>query len=142
MSKIAYAERMIAKLEQRLFEADKLRDDLRKQLAACQRELTERDRTIKELVEYGCFIKTDDIDACPIARKNVALCSELAEKDKEIERLKNLLEDVVNALDLSDKTIGLHGPLGTEPAELVRIVLAEKDLKIRALQNGLKEVNP
>ena len=43
------------------------------------------------------------------------------------EELENMLEDVVNALDLSDGAIAKHGELGTPPAELVRLVLAEKD---------------
>ena len=49
-------------------------------------------------------------------------------------RLRNLLEDVVNALDLSDAAIEMHGPLGTEPAELVRLVLGQKDLEIACLK--------
>ena len=52
------------------------------------------------------------------------------------EQLENMLEDVVNELDLSEVAIEEHGPNGTPPAELVRIVLAEKDRKIRLLKNG------
>lgn len=33
------------------------------------------------------------------------------------------LEDVVNVLDLSDGMVNEHGPNGTAPAELVRLVL-------------------
>ena len=54
------------------------------------------------------------------------------------EELENMLEDVVNELDLSDAAIEKHGPLGTAPAELVRLVLAEKDLKIKTLKAGFK----
>ena len=54
-----------------------------------------------------------------------------------IEKLTNLLEDVVNELDLSDGALEKHGPLGTPPAELVRLVLEEKDLRIAALKAGL-----
>jgi len=50
------------------------------------------------------------------------------------EELENMLEDVVNALDLSDGIIEEHGPLGTAPAELVRIILDRKDFEIRALK--------
>lgn len=51
------------------------------------------------------------------------------------EELHNILEDVVNELDLSGEMIERHGPLGTSPAELVRLVLAQKDLEIRMLKN-------
>lgn len=50
------------------------------------------------------------------------------------EELENMLEDVVNELELSDSAVGKHGQLGTAPAELVRLVLDEKDLRIRALE--------
>jgi hypothetical protein len=52
------------------------------------------------------------------------------------EQLENMLEDVVNELDLSDVMIEKHGPLGTAPAELVRLVLEQKDQQIRALRQG------
>ena len=48
------------------------------------------------------------------------------------EELENMLEDVINELDLSDNAINTHGPLGTPPADLVRLVLQEKDRRIRA----------
>lgn len=50
--------------------------------------------------------------------------------------LENMLEDVVNELNLSDTMIERHGPLGTAPAELVRIVLEQKDKEIKALKQG------
>lgn len=53
------------------------------------------------------------------------------------ETLENMLEDVVNELSLSDYAIEKHGPLGTAPAELVRLVLAEKDRIIAALRSGM-----
>lgn len=56
------------------------------------------------------------------------------------QELENMLEDVVNALDLSDSMIEKHGPLGTAPAELVRLVLEQKDLEIRALKHGFVSV--
>ena len=56
------------------------------------------------------------------------------------QELENMLEDVVNELDLSDTMIEKHGPLGTPPAELVREVLEQKDLEIRALKQGFKSI--
>lgn len=52
------------------------------------------------------------------------------------EELENMLMDVVNELDLSDGMIEKHGPLGTAPSELVRLVLERKDMEIRALKQG------
>ena len=52
-----------------------------------------------------------------------------------VERMRNLLEDVVNALNLSDVAIETHGPLGTEPAELVKLVLQQKDREIALLHH-------
>ena len=50
------------------------------------------------------------------------------------EELENMLEDVVNELDLSGSAIEKHGPTGTPPAELVRLVLDQKDREIRNLK--------
>lgn len=52
------------------------------------------------------------------------------------EQLENMLEDVVNVLDLSDGMIEEHGPLGTAPSELVRLVLERKDREISMLKRG------
>ncbi len=52
------------------------------------------------------------------------------------EELKNMLEDVVNELDLSESAIAEHGPAGTPPAELVRLVLDQKDHEIQNLKAG------
>lgn len=52
---------------------------------------------------------------------------------------RNMLEDVVNELDLSETAVAEHGPLGTPPAELVRIILEEKDKKIKMLKRGMIE---
>ena len=57
------------------------------------------------------------------------------------EQLEGMLEDVNNELDLSDEMICKHGALGTAPAELVRLVLAEKDRKIEMLKRGMVEMN-
>jgi hypothetical protein len=51
-----------------------------------------------------------------------------------------MLEDVVNELDLSDSMIEKHGPLGTPPAELVRLVLERKDREIDALMRGVRVI--
>lgn len=47
--------------------------------------------------------------------------------------LENMLEDVVNELTLSGEIIEKHGQMGTTPAELVRLVLEEKDRQISML---------
>jgi hypothetical protein len=56
------------------------------------------------------------------------------------EELENMLEDVINELELSQEMIEKHGPLGTAPADLVRAVLDEKDMKIRMLKMGMKQI--
>ena len=56
------------------------------------------------------------------------------------EELVNMLEDVVNELDLSETAIQKHGPHGTPPAELVKLVLAEKDIISRLLQAENEEL--
>jgi len=57
------------------------------------------------------------------------------------QELENMLEDVVNSLDLSVTAIEKHGPLGTSPAELVRLILDEKDREIAALKRGFKMIS-
>ena len=52
------------------------------------------------------------------------------------EQLENMLADVVNELNLSDSMIEKHGPRGTAPSELVRLVLERKDLEIAMLQKA------
>ncbi len=61
--------------------------------------------------------------------------------EKKVSDRGYMLEDVVNELDLSECAINKHGPLGTAPAELVRLVLDEKDMRISALKNGLKVID-
>lgn len=56
------------------------------------------------------------------------------------EDLERMLYDVVNELDLSDAMLEKHGPHGTEPAILVREVLAQKDMQIRMLRQGFVEI--
>ena len=56
------------------------------------------------------------------------------------QELENMLEDVVNELNLSDGMMEEHGPRGTSPAELVRLVLERKDLEIRMLKQGFVAV--
>jgi hypothetical protein len=50
--------------------------------------------------------------------------------------MKDMLYDVVDALDLSESMLEKHGPNGTKPAELVREVLAQKDKQIQLLERG------
>ena len=57
------------------------------------------------------------------------------------EQLEQMLEDVVNELDLSDSAIAENGPLGTPPAQLVRLVLDQKDATIRMLKAGFVDVS-
>jgi len=61
---------------------------------------------------------------------------ELTPEQRELERRRNLLEDVVNELELSSGAIEKHGQLGTPPAELVRLVLNQKDMEIKLLRRG------
>ncbi len=56
------------------------------------------------------------------------------------EELENMLEDVVNELNLSQDMIEKHGPLGTAPATLVRLVLEQKDKEIRMLKMGMVKI--
>ena len=56
------------------------------------------------------------------------------------EQLENMLEDVVNELDLSESMIEKHGPLGTTPADLVRLALDRKDMEINALKRGFNVI--
>ena len=56
-------------------------------------------------------------------------------ESEDINRMRDLLEDVVNALDLSEIAVETHGPLGTEPAELVKLVLQQKDREIALLHH-------
>ena len=57
------------------------------------------------------------------------------------EQLENMLSDVVDELSLSESMIDKHGPLGTSPAELVRIILDRKDFVIKSLKSGVKIIN-
>ena len=57
------------------------------------------------------------------------------------EQLENMLEDVINTLNLSDTMIEKHGPLGTPPAELVQIVIEQKDMQIKLLEQDFKHID-
>lgn len=57
------------------------------------------------------------------------------------EQLENMLEDVVNELDISIDMIEKHGQEGTSPAELVRLVLEQKDQQIKMLKSGLNQIS-
>lgn len=54
--------------------------------------------------------------------------------------MRSMLEDVVSVLDLSDYMLEKHGPIGTSPAELVRLVLEQKNREIAMLQANLKKI--
>jgi hypothetical protein len=54
--------------------------------------------------------------------------------------LRSMLEDVVSELHLSGKMQEKHGPLGTAPSELVRLVLEEKDRQIFMLKRGFNQI--
>lgn len=54
--------------------------------------------------------------------------------------MKNMLEDVVTVLDLSESMLEKHGPIGTKPAELVRLVLEQKDREIAMLKSGIIKI--
>lgn len=56
------------------------------------------------------------------------------------EEMRSMLEDVVTVLDLSEEMIFKHGQTATEPAELVRIVLEQKDMEIKMLQLNMKKL--
>ena len=56
------------------------------------------------------------------------------------ERMEDELEAVVDALELSAEQLAIHGPMGTAPAELVKLVLWEKDKRIAYLQAGFVDV--
>jgi len=56
------------------------------------------------------------------------------------EQLENMLEDVVNELNLSDVMIEKYGQEGTEPAKLVRLVMEQKDMQIKMLKLGMKQI--
>ena len=92
------------------------------------------------------YIQTRDIVMCEdhMDEKLTDYClyCRMAKLEARIETRGNMLEDVVNELDLSDLATQQHGPMGTPPAELVRLVLTEKDLKISALKAGMIDVTP
>jgi hypothetical protein len=58
------------------------------------------------------------------------------------DELEQMLYDVVNVLNLSDAAIAEHGPRGTAPAKLVKIVLDQKDMTIRNLRAGMVNCSP
>jgi len=56
------------------------------------------------------------------------------------EQLEEMLFDVVDQLNLSEAIMEKHGPIGTPPAELVRLVLDQKDQEIKMLKLGMKYI--
>ena len=57
------------------------------------------------------------------------------------EELENMLFAVVAELDLSDEFAYEHGPQGTAPAKLVRLVLDQKDREIAMLKAGFVAID-
>ena len=77
--------------------------------------------------------------------QNSPRCYQRVEQETEMSKwtkdeLENMLEDVVNELDLSDIAIEKHGHAGTAPAELVKLVLMQKDKEISMLKKGLQGI--
>ena len=92
--------------------------------------------------EKGNYIFNDtfeQVNLSEVANKIKDLESKNKTLEAKSEELINMLEDVVNELDLSGTQIEKHGPLGTPPSELVRLVLEEKDLIMSLLKAGYKE---
>lgn len=57
------------------------------------------------------------------------------------EQLESMLFDVVDELNLSDSMMEKHGPFATPPAELVRMVLEQKDREIQLLKAGFVDAS-
>jgi len=53
------------------------------------------------------------------------------------QQLEDQMFEIVDVLQLSDSMIEKHGPLGTPVADLVREVLARKDMEIKMLKAGM-----
>lgn len=102
----------------------------------CARVIRQSVITRKELWcdEWKCggcgsiFVKAEDL----------CLSATNGAKEKVKEKLETMLEDVVNELDLSELAIEKHGQLGTAPADLVKLVLQEKDREISMLRRKFK----
>jgi hypothetical protein len=54
--------------------------------------------------------------------------------------MRSMLEDVVTVLNLSEDMLEKHGPIGTQPYELVRLVLEQKDREIAMLRANMKKI--
>lgn len=116
-----------------------LLDDATKEFNRQEKEIEELKEQLR--TESDCVEHMKDVE--------VNYKKEIEELKAEIERLKNkvseytnMLEDVVNELDLSEAAIEKHGPLGTPPAELVKLVLEQKDKQITMLNHGMKQIKP
>jgi len=107
-----------------------------------QKELIEKqERTIETLRKRVSDNTKTFSDAIGLADQlNDAKATEISKLKKEVERRGNLLEDVINELDLSDSMVEQHGPMGTEPSKLVRLVLEQKDMIIVSLNQSIREV--
>jgi len=94
-----------------------------------------------ENLKYQLSVVKDDLATCEFEKEKYRKAVvEITGKKCRCEEYRNLLEDVVNELDLSDGMIELHGPRGTAPAELVRDVLECKNREISMLKAGMKRI--
>lgn len=87
-----------------------------------------------QMLEESITVILEDIEQIMNTRKGLLM------SQHKREQLENMLEDVVNVLDLSPSAIAKHGPLGTPPADLVRLVLEEKNQIIRMLQSEMRPI--
>ncbi len=95
---------------------------------------------VTRLIELESRIKVLEAERDRLKAENerILLDKERGFDIEEFDRRRNLLEDVVNELELSEYAIEKHGPLGTEPAVLVGLVLKEKDRQISQLRARLE----
>ena len=104
-------------------------------------------KTPKEFREESGFrnLQYVDFKIIDILMKSYAEHYHASQTEMPCERckkLENMLEDVVNELDLSESMCEEHGPRGTAPAELVRLVLEQKDKQIIMLKTGMVQIPP
>ena len=80
--------------------------------------------------------------ALSVAISRTITAGEFGMSNHSKDELEQMLFDVVNELDLSDVMLEVHGPLGTAPAILVRLVLEQKNRQIAMLRAGFVEIVP
>ena len=94
--------------------------------------------------EYGKFVDFGEEEIIPyeewLENQLTAERAKTTALEKQIETMRNMLEDVVNELDLSEIAIKEHGQNGTPPAQIVKSVLEEKDRIISGLKAGIRVI--